>query len=146
MSFWSKKAKFLLKSSQKRQLLQISCKNPFQKGIGWISRQFWYIKLKKTILIIPLLEPTRGFFLLCKKIGILGALSEFWEPQFLGILGALKFGIMGVHQFFEKTRLPFDLLFSSNVPKIMLNNNLPKQINFFQWPLHICQIYHKFTA
>ena len=32
-----------------------------------------------------------------KKIGILGALSEFWKPHFFGILGALKFGRMGVH-------------------------------------------------
>ena len=35
-----------------------------------------------------------------KKFRVLGALSEFWEPHFFGILGALKFGRMGVHRFF----------------------------------------------
>ena len=86
LSFWSKKPKFLLKSSQKRQLLQIGRRNPFQNGVGWINRQFWYIKLKKkNIFIIPLLEPTRGFFSALQKIqnfaspvGILGN-SIFWN-------------------------------------------------------------------
>ena len=32
-----------------------------------------------------------------KKFGVLGALSQFWELHFFGILGVLKFGRMGVH-------------------------------------------------
>ena len=43
----------------------------------------------------------RGFTLMGKKFGVLGAPAiavEFWEPHFFGILGALKFGKMGVHR------------------------------------------------
>ena len=87
LSFWSKKAKFLLKSSQKRQILQIGRRNPFQNGIGWISRQFWYTRWKKNIYIIPSLEPTRGLFSTLQKI------RNFGSP--VGILGASTFRNFG---------------------------------------------------
>ena len=53
--------------------------------------------MKKYVHIVPPLEPTRGIYSAPPEIGFLGALPEFWEPQFLRILEALKFGIMGVH-------------------------------------------------
>ena len=41
----------------------------------------------------------RGFMLMLKKFGILGALSELLEPHLFGRTGALKFGTMGyAHQ------------------------------------------------
>ena len=39
----------------------------------------------------------RGFMLMLKKFGILGALSELLEPHLFGRTGALKFGAIGVH-------------------------------------------------
>ena len=39
----------------------------------------------------------RGFMLMIKKFGILGALSELLEPHLFGRTGALKFGTIGVH-------------------------------------------------
>ena len=41
----------------------------------------------------------RGFMLMLKKIGILGALSELLKPHLFGRTGALKFGTIGLHQF-----------------------------------------------
>ena len=40
----------------------------------------------------------RGFMLMFKKFGILGALSELLEPHLFGKTGALKFGTIGVHR------------------------------------------------
>ena len=39
----------------------------------------------------------RGFMLMFKKFGILGAPSELLEPPLFGKTGALKFGTIGVH-------------------------------------------------
>ena len=38
----------------------------------------------------------RGFMLMLKKFGILGALSELLEPHLFGRTGDLKFGAIGV--------------------------------------------------
>ena len=48
----------------------------------------------------------RGFMLMLKKFGILGALSELLEPHLFGRTGALKFGTIGVHQFLVGRQLP----------------------------------------
>ena len=48
----------------------------------------------------------RGFMLMLKKFGILGALSELLESHLFGRTGALKFGTIGVHRSKDQERKP----------------------------------------
>ena len=51
----------------------------------------------------------RGFMLMFKKFGILGALSESLEPHLFGRTEALKFGTIGVHRRYELSRSWLDM-------------------------------------
>ena len=82
---------FLLESSQKCLLLNMGKESPFQIGLQRIRRQITLIFSRpnyvKFYLAWSLWE---RFYSEMQKKGI-------WEPHIFGILGALKFGIMGVH-------------------------------------------------
>ena len=83
--------KVLLEFSQKWPLLHMNNGDPFKNGLQRIRRQFQFIvhQVMPRFTLPGTCE--RDFTLICKN-------SEFWELHIFGILGALKFGIMGVHR------------------------------------------------
>ena len=78
----------------------------------------------------------RGFMLMFKKFGILGALSESLEPHLFGRTGALKFGTIGVHrsdssQKVVKLVFIFTFFIYCTTP-FLLNNGNPVSSSFLQ--------------
>ena len=87
LGFLIKMMKILLESSHKRPLLKMDRRNPYENGLGWIIRQFWY-RRSNNLNMITCQEPLRGMLtLMFKKFGALAIA--------VGILGAPYFRNFG---------------------------------------------------
>ena len=108
--FLFKMKKFCLDSGQKMASAHMGQKESFWKWFRVIEETIFVYKVKKSIHIPMPGICERGFMLMFKKIGILGALSELLEPHLFGRTGALKFGTIGVHhRSFERMEVSSNL-------------------------------------